>query len=143
MPTGLFFSLEVPLIPRVGIICGLMMNCALFFSSNFAAGTDVYPVVQFGDEQPIEFEPLFTFDLAGTIKDMWEAEVYPLALLVAIMSGVWPYTKLARCSSLSSSPTHPNNQHATRCHTPSWCPTHPSNQLATRCHTPSWHGACF
>ena len=78
MPTGLFFSLEVPLLPRVGIVCGLCMNTALFVSSNFAAGTDVYPVIQFGTEQPIEFEPLFTFDLGGTIKDMWDAEVYAL-----------------------------------------------------------------
>ena len=38
---ALFFSLKVPLIPRVGIMCGLFMNAALFASSNFAAGTDV------------------------------------------------------------------------------------------------------
>jgi hypothetical protein len=34
--------------------------------------------------------------------------------------GLLGITMLARCSSLSSSPTHPSNQHATRCHTPCW-----------------------
>jgi hypothetical protein len=34
------------------------------------------------------------FSLLGTVKDMWTAEVYGLALLIVVFSGIWPYTKL-------------------------------------------------
>ena len=36
---------------------------------------------------------LFKFSLTSSVKDMWQAHVYVLAVLVALCSGVWPYTK--------------------------------------------------
>ena len=37
---------------------------------------------------------LFKFSLTSSVKDMWQAHVYVLAVLVALCSGVWPYTKI-------------------------------------------------
>lgn len=34
------------------------------------------------------------FSLYQSIDDMWNAGVYPLAILVAFFSGGWPYIKL-------------------------------------------------
>lgn len=48
-----------------------------------------------GQGHSITTPPVFSFGLANTIQDMWDAEVYPLALLIAFFSGAWPYIKLA------------------------------------------------
>jgi hypothetical protein len=37
---------------------------------------------------------LFAFSLGNSVHDMWEAEVYPLAVMILLFSGVWPYVKL-------------------------------------------------
>ena len=37
---------------------------------------------------------IFDFGLANTVQDMWDAEVYLLATLIAFFSGAWPYIKL-------------------------------------------------
>jgi len=37
---------------------------------------------------------VFGFSLVSSIRDMWNAKVYALALLVALFSGLWPYAKL-------------------------------------------------
>ena len=34
------------------------------------------------------------FSLANSVNDMWNAGIYPLALLIAVFSGAWPYVKL-------------------------------------------------
>eukprot|EP00854_Cymbomonas_tetramitiformis_P002840 gene2840-3638_t len=38
---------------------------------------------------------IFNFTLANSVRDMWNAKVYTLALLIAVFSGGWPYAKLA------------------------------------------------
>jgi len=35
-----------------------------------------------------------SFDLYGSVSDMWAAGVYPLAILVFVFSGIWPYAKI-------------------------------------------------
>ena len=32
--------------------------------------------------------------MGNSVKDMWDAGVYPLSLLIAVFSGAWPYIKL-------------------------------------------------
>jgi hypothetical protein len=39
-------------------------------------------------------EGLFNFSLVGTVKDMWNAKVYAIAICIVLFSGVWPYVKL-------------------------------------------------
>ena len=38
--------------------------------------------------------PVFSFTLANSVRDMWRAGVYPLAALIGVFSGGWPYLKL-------------------------------------------------
>lgn len=37
---------------------------------------------------------VFSFNLSGTVQQMWDAKVYPLSILIAFFSGGWPYVKL-------------------------------------------------
>jgi len=37
---------------------------------------------------------VFSFTLTSSIDDFWSAKAYPLALIIAIWSGAWPYVKL-------------------------------------------------
>jgi hypothetical protein len=39
-------------------------------------------------------EDLFNFSLVGTVRDMWHAKVYVIAILIVLFSGVWPYLKI-------------------------------------------------
>ncbi len=39
--------------------------------------------------------PNVVISLKGTVDDMWNAGVYPLAILIAFFSAAWPYVKLA------------------------------------------------
>ncbi|CAL6307712.1 unnamed protein product [Bathycoccus prasinos] len=39
-------------------------------------------------------EGLFNFSLVGTVRDMWHAKVYAIAICIVLFSGVWPYMKL-------------------------------------------------
>lgn len=34
------------------------------------------------------------FTLVQSVSDMWKAGVYPLAIIIAVFSGIWPYIKL-------------------------------------------------
>ena len=71
----------------------LLATVALFIWSNNSVGADVFPAITLGDDH-IEFEPLFSFDLTNSVRDMWNAGVYPLSLLIGLFSGSWPYLKL-------------------------------------------------
>ena len=44
--------------------------------------------------EPVELLNIFSFTLPGSIHDSWAAGVYPLSLLIALLSGLWPYVKL-------------------------------------------------
>jgi hypothetical protein len=65
--------------------------------------------------EPIELQRLFQFTLAGSVHDAWHAGVYPLSLLIALLSGIWPYVKLmlmlacwcAACHSVLPPPSPP------------------------------------
>ena len=42
----------------------------------------------------IELPSLFDFTLVNSVRDMWQAKVYPLSMLIAVFSGFWPHCKL-------------------------------------------------
>ena len=86
---------SVPCFMQFAIPVLLLLNAGLFLSSNTSVGASIAVVIQLG-AQRIELKKmdgaaLFDFSLSSSVRDMWEAEVYPLALLIAIFSGVWPY----------------------------------------------------
>lgn len=71
----------------------IFVNVSMFIVSNASISASVFPTVVFGDF-PVEVGSLFDFGLINTIRDMWSAGVYPLAILIAFFSGAWPYIKL-------------------------------------------------
>jgi hypothetical protein len=71
----------------------IVATIGMFFSSNNLAGASVVAVVTMGGAH-IEPEPLFQFTLVNSVRDMWNAQVYGLSLLVAVLSGAWVYLKL-------------------------------------------------
>jgi uncharacterized paraquat-inducible protein A len=53
----------------------------------------VFIILSDGD-YTITTPPLFQFSLGNSVRDMWNAGVYPLSILIAVFSGSWPYIKL-------------------------------------------------
>ena len=91
--TSLILTEHIPLYIRFGIPLILLCNIALFISSNTSIGASVYLVVDFAGHK-LKSDSLFNFTLMSSIRDMWNARVFSLALLIAIFSGAWPYIKL-------------------------------------------------
>jgi hypothetical protein len=84
---------------RILIPLALLGNFALFLDSNISVGASVMAELDLGNKE-ITPDPIFKFGLANTVRDMWDAGVYPLSALVAFFSGAWPYIKLT-CMFLS------------------------------------------
>ena len=91
--SSLIMSENLPIYIRYGIPLYLLLNIALFISSNTSVGASVYLVLDIGGHE-LKSHTLFNFTLISSIKDMWNAGVYALALLIAVFSGIWPYIKL-------------------------------------------------
>lgn len=86
-------SARLPASLRYGLVLILFCNIAMFISAHTSVGASVYIYVTLGDQRT-RLPSLFDFSLGNTIVDMWQAEVYALSLLIAILSGAWPYLKL-------------------------------------------------
>jgi hypothetical protein len=69
-------------------------NILLMIESNSGVGTSVLISIRANDEQVVRLPSLKDFTLLGSIEDMWNGGAYPLAVLIAFFSGVWPYIKL-------------------------------------------------
>ena len=93
-PAGasLFLHPHIPIFWRVFIPLAIIGTIALFISSNSATGASVFVVFDVG--RRIQIPSLFDFGLINSVKDMWEAGVYLLSVIVALFSGIWPYLKL-------------------------------------------------
>ena len=85
---------------RISIYYRILMPClcvacfGLFLWSNNDDGATVNLDVHIGNGELGPYA-LFTFGLGNTVQDMWDAEVYLLAILIAFFSGFWPYLKIA------------------------------------------------
>lgn len=84
-PASEFLKVCIPM-----FILGTM---GLLLASNLSVGATVSISLSSGD-RVWDFPPLFEFSLANTIRDMWNARIYPLFFLVVVFSGIWPYVKL-------------------------------------------------
>eukprot|EP00727_Mastigamoeba_balamuthi_P013477 m51a1_g8752 hypothetical protein (725) ;mRNA; f:94670-97310 len=58
----------------------------------------------------METPALFSFGLVDSIRDMWRAKVYPLSILIAVFSGVWPYIKLVVALACWAAPSQALNR---------------------------------
>eukprot|EP01041_Mallomonas_annulata_P028137 gene28137-49946_t len=65
----------------------ILGNMALFLWSNLSIGANVNLLIAAGSEHISPNQPVFQFSLGDTVHDMWQAGVYPLAILIAFFSG--------------------------------------------------------
>jgi hypothetical protein len=93
-PNGasLFLNPNISIFWRIFIPFAILINITMFISSNSSIGASVYAVLYF--QKRIEIPSLFGFGLINSVTDMWKAKVYPLSILIAFFSGIWPYLKL-------------------------------------------------
>ncbi|ELP95062.1 hypothetical protein EIN_253260 [Entamoeba invadens IP1] len=91
---SLFLDSRVNIVIRVVIPFVILLGIALFLTSNTGVGATVNAYISIGNENTIVL-PVADFGLMNSVKDMWTAKVYPLAILIMLFSGVWPYAKLA------------------------------------------------
>jgi len=75
---GLLYGFSVP------IVCIACVGLLIY--SNISDGADVGARIM-TDEKTYSLPPLFSFSLGNTMHDMWEAKVYPLAILIGLFSG--------------------------------------------------------
>jgi hypothetical protein len=92
---------NAPFYMKVLLPAGLVLTTALFIWSHVAYAATVKLEVRLlpnaglaGGAEVLHLGDLFKFSLTSSVKDMWQAHVYVLAILVALCSGVWPYTKI-------------------------------------------------
>ena len=83
--TGRLAQLGVPLL----IAC----NVIVFIFGNALPGAEVVVTVTLAGD-PVVLPTIKTFSLINTVRDMWRAQAYLLCVLIAFLSGVWPYIKL-------------------------------------------------
>jgi hypothetical protein len=91
--TALMQSKSIPYLLRLLTPMLILCTIALLLSSNLSVGATVDLVVSF-DGRTFRSPPLFSFSLFNTAKEMLQARIYPLFLLVLVFSGIWPYVKL-------------------------------------------------
>ena len=90
---ALMFHPDVPPYARVSMPLFLLSGALMYLSGNLNVGASVFVNVSFADLE-VPLPSLFDFSLGNSVRDMWSAKVYPLALLILLFSGVWPYVKL-------------------------------------------------
>eukprot|EP01062_Namystynia_karyoxenos_P065974 TRINITY_DN5_c0_g1_i1.p1 TRINITY_DN5_c0_g1~~TRINITY_DN5_c0_g1_i1.p1 ORF type:complete len:1504 (+),score=553.56 TRINITY_DN5_c0_g1_i1:150-4514(+) len=90
---SLFRSEAVPASARVLVPLALLTCFALFVSSHCSVGIEADLVFHVAGDK-LAVEKVFTYQLKTAVGDMWNAGVYPLSLLIGIMSGGWPYVKV-------------------------------------------------
>ena len=93
-PAGasLFLNPKISIFWKIFIPLGILGTIALFISSNSGTGASVFVIFEIG--RRIQIPSLFDFGLINSVRDMWKAGVYFLAVIVALFSGFWPYVKL-------------------------------------------------
>ena len=89
---SLFLHPDISIFWRIFIPLAILSTVALFISSNSGTGASVFLVFEVG--RRIQIPSLFDFGLINSVRDMWKAGVYFLAVIVALFSGFWPYVKL-------------------------------------------------
>jgi hypothetical protein len=84
----------VPTAVKYGIPVVIAATMALFLSSNLSVGAATFPVITVDGYGTYHLPATFDFSLSNTIREMYQAGVYALMLMVGIFSGIWPYVKL-------------------------------------------------
>ena len=92
-PSSLMFHPRVPTVARHLVPISILLTIAMLLASNMSTGASVIAIIS-QTERAVRLPSLFDFGLYNTAKDMLQAKIYPLFLLVVGFSGIWPYAKL-------------------------------------------------
>ncbi|KAL7427819.1 hypothetical protein ACHAXH_001174 [Discostella pseudostelligera] len=90
--SSLVRSKEVPLFFQVFVPVVILGNVALFVSGHLSIAGTVNISGSFAGE-PFNVDGFYEFSLVKSLIEMWIAGARSLAVIIAIFSGVWPYTK--------------------------------------------------
>jgi hypothetical protein len=90
----LLFHRRIPPLIRYAVPFVILGNTFLFIQSNMAEDAVSVMVSVTTGTTVHDIGSVFDFGLGSTVRDMWAAGVYPLAVLIAFFSGAWPYVKL-------------------------------------------------
>lgn len=90
---ALVADVKIPWWVRLMFPIAVLFNISLFITANIQVGTSVMVEIDLGNKV-ISPPSVFDFGLGNTVRDMWDAGVYPLSILIAFFSGAWPYIKL-------------------------------------------------
>ena len=89
---SMVFSEELPLLIRIIVPIVLLGNISLFLSGHLSKGGEVRIYLQLaGDE--IIVDDFYSFSIAQSGIELWNAGAKELAILLLLFSGAWPYTK--------------------------------------------------
>lgn len=83
----------MPKIVKWGVLVQIAINIIYFATANFGAvgcSVELGLSIAGSTTKPIV---LLSFGLAGSVNDMWNSGAYPLAVIIALASGGWPYAK--------------------------------------------------
>ena len=79
---------------RYMVPVAIMSSCLLFIIANFfTLGAEVLLSLEILGDTTNDI-PLFKFTLEVSINDAWNSGAIPLALIIVVASGYWPYTKI-------------------------------------------------
>ena len=90
---SLMFSPDIPGWLRFAMPITLCGTLATFLSANLGIGASVGLNLSVSGQAQAPMD-LFSFTLANSVHDMWQAGVYPLSIMIAVFSGGWPYLKV-------------------------------------------------
>lgn len=92
--TVLLYRDEVPVSVKFLLPFLILCNIALFLRSTFFVAGSVSVRAEVAGQSYTPNQTIFEFSVRETITQMWDAGVYPLAVLIGLFSGIWPYFKL-------------------------------------------------
>ena len=92
MTTSMFRSPKIPIYVRLFMPLVILANIALFLSGHLSLAASISIEAELFGE-PFSVNNFFEFSVVNTTSDIWEAGGKPLAILIGLFSGVWPYTK--------------------------------------------------
>jgi len=90
--TAMVASPSIPLFVRIATPLIVLVNIGFFLSGHLSLGASVDIDVSIAGEA-FTLKEIFSFSMAQSIVDMWDAGAIELAILILVFSGVWPYLK--------------------------------------------------
>lgn len=89
-----FKNEAIPKLWRYGVPVYLLGALLLLLASDIGSGVTAEYILIKPDGSIFEQRTLLTVSIFNSVKKLWEADSYALAILIAVTSIMWPYIKL-------------------------------------------------